>query len=624
MYNSVYVAGKRIPLDSTQSIGSGGEADVYKIASDLALKIFKPPDHPDFHGQPADQQAARERIATHQRKLRELPKGLPSHVVVPLDLATDQTGREVRGYTMKFLSGAEVLMRYGTRDFRQAGITNQMVMEIFTGYHPTVCGVHKAGVIIADHNDLNVLVVGTTAWAWLVDIDSSQFGPYLCTMYTDRFADPLLCDHSATSLKLIKPHNANSDWYAYAVMLFQSLLFVGPYGGVYRPKKPTQRVLEGERPLRRITVFHPNVIYPRPATHWGILPDDLLQKFHEIFEKDWRGEFPLGILQRIRWTKCTNCGTEHARSICPSCAKPAPVEKKEVRGKVTVKNIFSTHGAIVYAAFQDGILRILYHEDGKLKREGGSVVASFEPDPFVRFRLKGEKTLLAKGGRLLEFSPNESTPEQTVVDTYGSLPMFDANARRKYWVSAGHLYRDGQLGPEMVGEVLQAQTVFWVGPTFGFGFYKAGGISVAFVFDAERPGINDRVQIQPIRGQLIDSTAVFSKDLCWFFMSLREGTKTINRCTVISRDGATLATAEMPDGDDSWLGTIRGKCAIGNFLLCATDEGIVRVELSNGQIVQTREFPDTEPWVDSGSHLFPGPNGLYVVKRKEVFLLQIN
>jgi hypothetical protein len=39
--------------------------------------------------------------------------------------------------------------------------------------------------------------------------------------------------------------------------------------------------------------------------------------------------------------------------------------------------------------------------------------------------------------------------------------------------------------------------------------------------------------------------------------------------------------------------------------------------------VKTREFPDSEPFVDAGCQLFAGRAGLYVVDRREVRLLRI-
>ena len=72
------------------------------------------------------------------------------------------------------------------------------------------------------------------------------------------------------------------------------------------------------------------------------------------------------------------------------------------------------------------------------------------------------------------------------------------------------------------------------------------------------------------------------------------------------------------DGDGSWLGTLRGKCAVGSFLLSATDEGIVRVEVDGKNLVVTREFPDTKGFVHSGNHIVAGNGGLYAIGANEI------
>jgi len=408
--------------------------------------------------------------------------------------------------------------------------------------------------------------------------------------------------------------------------VMQSLLFVDPYGGVYRPKKRSGLIPHSERPLRGITIFHPEVIYPKPAIHYSVLPDDLLQYFHKVFEQGWRGRFPFELLEELRWTKCSNCGTEHARAICPVCAHVPEAAVKEVtriRGKVTSTRTFRTSGVIVFATVQGGKLLYLYHENGKFKREDNSTVVSAELDPHFRYRIKGKETLIAKTGLLLTFSPDLPTPERLSVDSFGMLPAFDANGNHRYWIESGQLMRDNQYGPKFIGNVLSGQTLFWVGSSFGFGFYRAGALNIAFVFDAENPGINDSVKIPPIKGLLIDSICYFTRDRCWFIVSTRQGAKIINQCSIIKSDGTIEATESAEEGDGSWLGTLRGKCAVGNFLFVATDEGIIRVEVDNGKIVKTKEFPDTEPFVDSGNHLFPSADGLYVVSQKEVNLLKI-
>jgi hypothetical protein len=72
----------------------------------------------------------------------------------------------------------------------------------------------------------------------------------------------------------------------------------------------------------------------------------------------------------------------------------------------------------------------------------------------------------------------------------------------------------------------------------------------------------------------------------------------------------TTAVQSIVLGTDSWL-------------FAPTDEGIIRVEPQHGQLVQTRLFPDTEPFVDSSCHLFAGQQGMYVVDRQHIYLLSI-
>jgi len=393
----VLVGGKRIRTNPSMSIGKGGEADIFNIGNGMALKLFKPPNHPDFQGMPQEQEGARRRIEEHQKKLRAFPKNLPPRVSVPQELATDKKGKIV-GYTMPFISPAEVLLRYGEKSFREQGISDEVVTQIFRDLYVTLLGLHKRDIVAGDFNDLNILVQNSDAF--VIDADSFQFGEFPCRVFTAKFVDPLLCDPKKTSLELVKPHNQNSDWYAYLVMLMQSLLFVGPYGGVYKPKERSNMIPHNERPLRRITVFHPEVKYPRPARIYEILPDDLLHYLHEVFEKDERGVFPIGLLEELEFTTCTDCGAVHARGICPVCQHvPKELVTSVVRGRVSARKIFSTSGTILFAAYQRGGLHFLYHKGEEYCRESGEHVMRGHLDPHMRFRIRGKDTVVAKGNK---------------------------------------------------------------------------------------------------------------------------------------------------------------------------------------------------------------------------------
>ena len=627
----VYVGGKRVKVSPQASVGKGGEADVFDIGAGTVLKLWKTPEHPDYEGAPAEQDAARARIDLHQQKLRAFPTGLPARVVAPLALATDRSGQRISGYTMGFIDGAEVLMRFGDPKLRDLAASSARALA---DLHGTVAGLHAMGVVIGDFNDLNVLVKDEQAY--VIDADSFQFGGFLCRVFTERFVDPLHCDPREKRPQLCKPYSADSDWYAFTVMVMQTLLSVGPHGGIYRPKSVAARMPECARPLHRITVFHPEVLYPKPAAPYGVLPDDLLQHLHRVFEKDLRGPFPRALLDDLPWTRCPACGAGHARAVCPSCVTTAPAAVKEitvVRGEVTATRIFATKGAILAVALEDGELRYLVHEGQEYRREDGSLVLSGPLDLLARFTVRGAETFIARGSRVITVAGGAET-ERLQVDRVGMRPVFATNANHRYWVQGGRLLRSAD-GPQTgtllqaaapvfpIGEVLAGQTRIWAGDRFGFGFYRAGNLSVAFVFDAERPGIKDTVKLPFLGGQLVDATCVVGDTHAWVLLAAQARGRTRHQCVVVGRDGEVVATAEGDDADGTWLGTLRGKCAVGGFLLAATDGGLVRVEPRQGTLVETRQFPDTEPFVTHGSGLFAGPKALYVVSANTIHTLRI-
>lgn len=618
------ICGKRVRYDNTNAIGKGGEADIFDIGGGEVLKLFKQPDHPDLALDPAAQAAAAQRIAVHQKKLPELIKllgQLPPSVVLPQALAMNRSG-DVIGYTMPFLSSTEVLMRFSQRNFRQ-GVSTDTAIALLRDLHGVVGAVHKAQVVIGDFNDLNVLVDGQKVN--LIDADSMQFGSFACMTYTQTFVDPRNCDPNRDAPVLIKHHSFDSDWYAFAIMVMQTLLFVGPYGGV------AKGVLHNKRPLLRLTVFDPSVRYPKPAIPLGMLPDDLLHHLQQVFMKDQRGVFPGVLLDRLRWTKCAACGTEHGRALCPSCSAVAPGAVKEVTkvtGKVTATRIFPTGAQgsnvrVLRADVDRGKIIYLYLENGKLRREGGIDLGSLShPDPHSRFRLRADETIMGVGTTVLRM--RHARPVERLNVDPGPVPMFDANASHIFWAENGRLFRDKNIGSERVGDVLRGQTLFWVGPTFGLGLYRAGSLNVAFVFTAAGQSLNDAVKLAPITGLLVDASCVFTKERAWFFTTSQEGAWTINRCTVIRANGDVEATAEADYGHGSWLGKIRGAAATGGVLLMPTDDGVVQVKPENGQIVEAKRFSDTEPFVDSDSKLLVGADGLYVVTPKDITRLVIS
>jgi serine/threonine protein kinase len=611
--NNVYIQGQKIRLKPTQAIGKGGEADIYDIGKGIALKLFKQPDHPDYQNLPAQQQLVKERLAEHQYKLRLFPNNLPDQVVKPLELVMDAAGTIILGYTMPLIINAEVLLKYSDRNFRNAGISNQNVIQIFKDLYSTVFEIHKTGVIIGDFNDLNVLVRENKAY--LIDADSFSIPTFPCRVFTSRFLDPFLCDSQASQPILIESYTTDSDWYAFNVMLMQCLLFVHPFGGIYKPKQSSQKIPHEARPLHGISIFHPEVKYPKPAIPYQVLPDDLLHYFQQVFDRDQRGIFPKAFLDQLHWQKCHLCGIEHARSTCPNCVQRVPVAKPvtQVLGNVKFNRIFTTEGVILSATVQNGKLWWVYHKNGEFKREKGEVILTGPLDPTLKIRIQGETTFISKQGQLIALKPGKPP-------THFAANRFDVNATHCFWTYNGQLLKNGTFGDEYIGDILDKQTHFWVGEKFGFGFYRAGKLHVSFVFDTHRQGINDCVKLPRYSGQLLDATCTFTSDRCWFFWATQEHNQIFHHVAIIHANGSIEAITTQPS-NTPWLSNLHGKCAAGNFLLVATDDGIIRVEPENGQILPTKTFPETEPFVNANSQLFLAPQGLYVVNSHQIHQL---
>jgi len=617
---TVQIAGQSVRLQASQVIGKGGEADIYQLDPSRVLKLYKRSTDPDYANNQLAQAGAVKRINEQQSKLPAFPRGLPPEVVTPAELALSKS--KIAGYTMPYITGMDTLMNFSNRAFRESsGIDANQVIGVFRELRRVVKLIHGSGVVIGDFNDLNVLTNNTTIK--LVDADSMQFGGYMCQTYTNRFLDPLLASHGA--LELARPHNELSDWYAYAVMLMQSILYVGPYGGVHRPKTG-KRLQHDERVLRRLTVFDSDVLYPKPALPLTTLPDEWQSYFQTITEQNTREIFPDRLLDDIRFTSCQQCGSVHGRSVCPGCQKPGVVRQKiTIRGTVTASRVFQTKGKILQAAFHAGTLRYLYEEAGSLYRENSRQLVSTRLSPELRFRIQADQTLIGRGTALYIVTADGSSSRLNVEQYQGRLPVFGTNAKHSFWLQNGQLMRSSVHGPRYLGSVVSGQTLFWAGEHLGFGFYQAGSLVRGFMFTTDRPGLNDQVDLGVIRGQLVDATCVLSDTRGWFFTATQEDGVLKHRVRVLDAHGAVIATSMADAGDDSWLGRgIRGHMAIGSSLLVATDDGLQRITTHGDQVEVEREFPDTEPFMSAQTWLLPGPGGIYVISTHEITLLTIN
>lgn len=623
----VLIGKKRTRLSSSKIIGAGGEAEIYDIGGGMVAKIFKSPSHADFKGDATLEKMAESRIQEHQKKLRVWPRTLPKNVMGPEGLVTDLGGKKVLGYTMQFLQSTEVLLKYGERKYREShAIEHNDVVKLFTNLHRLVTGVHAASTVIGDFNDLNVLV-DKAMQPYLVDADSMQFGGFLSRVFTARFVDPLLCDTNRNAAYLIHPHNTHSDWYAYAVMLMQSLLYVHPYGGVHAPADVGKKLRDWARTQKRVSVFSPEVVYPKPAIHYSVLPDTLLDQFARVFQKDERGVFPFEKVERLIFTTCPLCKKWHARSSCPDCQPTPPSMVKEIiTGSIEALKVLDTSGRILYAITQGGIPKYVYHENGSYYREGARKIMDGKLDADIRFRIHGEETILAKAGACIAMK-QDGMNQRFVADLFrGKVTMVDANQKAIFVVSNGTVqkFKTSSMDySQPLGAVLSSQTLLWVSDTLGFIFSRAGEFSQSYVFRTDGSNLGQDVDFPGIKGQILDATTIIAENYLWFLIATSLQGKRINRAYMFDRFGMLIAQEEALHDDGTWLSNIRGKCAFGKQLFSPSDDGIERVEAVNGTLCVTKNFSDTGRFVDSSSKLLFGNDGIYVVSAEKLWRLRL-
>jgi hypothetical protein len=580
----VFIAGTRVRLKDSDLLGEGGEARVFRW-KDRAVKVFHPVDA-------ANVAEARVR-ATKLEKLATFPTGLPPNVLGPLDLATNQKG-DVVGFVMNALEGVDDAGRLSNRRFREPAVPNDAVMAIFRGLESTLRALHARQVIVGDLNDGNVLVRATSREAFLIDADSMQFGGLACAVGHERFLDPRLY---GVDLSAAPRFDEGTDWYAFAVMLFSSLLYVHPYGGTH-PKLGTL--------LRRAEARHPvmkdDVVLPRVAASWKTLSDDALHWFGRTFADDVREAPAASVLQQT-WSTCA-CGVTHARPVCPSCHTLGPLATKpalRVKGRCTAKWSFETKGRVLAAAAQGGV-KYVFEEDGLVRREDGAVVLNRPLLPTERVGLAGASTWVVSARGAMERHEHGRLVERAQTGLRGAEPTFASAAAVTYRTENEWLIEQGS--GSRVGQVLEGQTWLWTGERLGLGFYRAGGVTVAFQLRSGRAGLKQLAGVH-WKGRVVSAAAVFDAKHALLTVTAELDGKDLVHRWLVDEDGVVLArSTSSRQGNAALLG---GRVVLG------TDDGLVALKVDSGVLVEAACFADTQPFVSAQDELLPQSDGSIVV-----------
>ncbi len=603
MSDLVYVGKKRTRLRDRDLLGEGGEGRVYRIG-DVAVKVFTVPD------------------AVREQKLRAFPQGLPSRVVAPLDLVTDPQG-SVIGFSMRALEGAVDLHRFAQRRWRAGQVPNRALLGLFRELAANVSRLHDRGIVVGDLNDGNVMATadGTSWMPWLIDADSMQFGSFRCVVAHERFLDPRLY---GVDLARDAALSRESDWYALAVLLFGSLLYVHPYGGSHPAHATMLR-----RAQARCSVLRADVKRPDAAMRPDVLPDDALSWFMSVFEHDLREPLPSAVLD-VDFTTCS-CGIEHARTSCPACTARVHVAPPiRARGSLRATRVFATKRGRIVAASVESSLRYAWEEDGALLREGDEVVLragsplahTVFSDPRRVVRIAGNATWVGAAGRFTRVLSERELDSMPVGTARGELAA-DAGPAGLVFLTGDTLVR-AESGTR-IGQVLEEQTLVRTGTSLGFAFYRASALTVAFVFDPRRGTLRQIEGFPALAGKLVGWSAVFDDAHVLVTFALEERGHTRHEAFLVDARGEIVAV------DDSRRSpalepSLAGRALSGGSVLLATEEGLVLARADAGdkrrRFVRTRLFADARDLVSPEAELLVGPGGsIYAIGHDEITLL---
>ncbi len=598
----VHLDAKTVRLSNDRVIGVGGEATVFEHQGE-ALKVYT---HPS---------------ATRDRKLRAMlgrTSGLPGQVIAPQRLLTDTASGGAVGFTMPLLgAGYTELRQLASKKYRaQSGHTVRDVGRMFLNAHTTLSAIHRAGMVVGDLNDLNLLFRDDDVW--FIDVDSFQFDGYPCAVGTETFIDPSLY---GVDLSARPAFTADTDWYAFAVLLFKSLLLAHPYGGVH----PKVKLLT-QRAASCLSVFDTDVTYPRIAYAPELLSDDLKIVFMERFAGGQRGVFPASALQSYLGAlrDCPSCGAAYPsnRGHCPLCAAQVPVM---VPGTLQMETLLAAGGEVIAWEIIGKTARLLAHENGKViyhEADGHRQprrVTLFNTMPDATYAFMGNLLAISPSPEnetlmLVDVSENEPQPVlQTTTDGLGGRqPMFGADGGALYRLAGNYLMcgnvTHGQLVERAVMSVVPGQTWFQVAPHGDavFGYFRVFAEQQYWLLVDGNQVTAELAPLEPSE-VLLDADAQFGEETILISRLTQVQGAERMRVDVIDHKGRRqhALVFDVPD-EFAPLGTA---AYADGVVLWATDSGVTQLWLDDGS---RRVFSQTEPVARRGDALVRYGKGLAV------------
>lgn len=630
----------RVVLDKSDVIGQGGEAIIYRLGRDKAIKMY------------------RDMTPVRVRKLTAFLKAgfkLPSNIIYPMEPVTDRHN-SLLGFTMLRLSGAyDPIAVLGNRGYcTKNSITVKDIVAIFLQMASNIVDIHGQSLVVGDLNDQNETIHSIKHdLAWL-DVDSWQYGPFPCMVGTEGYLSPDLYGIDLSKAPAFKPEH---DWYSFTVLLFRSLLRLHPFRAGFHPKYRSLLL----RASKGVTVLDAGITkYPPLGLPPEVLSDDLVQAMLDTLKRKHRGVFPVEELETlgeilVECPKCHiwYCGT---REHCPGCQEKNLVDMRlaaRVAG-CTCEDMIVTQGHILYFQLVDTTVYCIADEGGLTvlykKSKGHNVVRKelFKTTPGAKFGFFNNLLVVCA-------KPHEETPDLFILEVSGAKPkplhkrttesfaggraVFGCSAKYIYRIAGPRLVRDelfngSTLATTEVAQTMPNQTWFSVDPNppkdkeVIFGLFRVFGEFQWFlIVSDERTKTFTRFQVNLpslLKTEALHDISVrFAGERVIVLRKTRKrGEDFVHVSVVRVKDGSIKGSTIVKVMDNPLYDTIHGKAFDGSNLIHPSADGLVQEDLKAQQKVTLKA---TDQYINGDESVVCfGASEFIVVRHERILLITPN
>ncbi len=400
-------------IESLNKLAEGGEATIYEYSRTQVIKVFKPS---------VD-------LARKEQKVKcfiAMRGKFPKNVIGPEEEVTVR-GKFV-GYAMRKLVDSEDLhMLTKPKYLAAARLTNQDVLRIITSLGEDLGKIHAAGAIVGDVSDYNFQMNGKCDY--FIDVDSWGFeGKYSPDAYTELFT----CPDSYAADGSVRFSREN-EYYNFAVLAFNMLARIHPFGGTYLPDKNLSPLERMKRRLSIVGKHKADVKIPKIIGSWKWISPTLEKDFIEIFEQGKKMDITPDLQELLKNMK--HCSVHdmyyYAKyDECPLCNENAKVKTAPVVAKAT-QTAKGPQITIVFAGIDCAYILSKVHY---MNKKGEAV----QMETGRKFPIpKGKKVDFSKDGKVLYVADDD------VIEIYDSNDQVTATIERMH--RSNYLVRDREV-----------------------------------------------------------------------------------------------------------------------------------------------------------------------------------